>query len=324
MKRLTRLILAMSVFPCAASSTAAQYQFEVDKTSLAGYANTWLLGIADDGTKYENASNQAGTAAMSYIDRHGSIEPLTNPGQFSPSDIATDGLMSGTSFYNSTNTVVPALRKRDGQLELIHLPAGSSAQGNGVSNSGWVAGNYVDNSYVSHGFLYHGGKTAIYDYPGSIYTVLNDVNNSGLATGYAYTSGSGYVAFVTDGKKATPVETGLDPLSQFIPRFINNSGTIAGSVLTYTDEDGWTEIPAVCDKKSVTTINTPKSWPATIESVQNGLPTTLQYAFSRDELTSLNDKGEVSVVSIASYVDASNPWLEYTFVESYVGHPVKV
>ena len=323
MKQITRLFFALSIFPCAASSIAAQYQFEVDKTPLAGYDGTWLLGIADDGTKYEYVFNQAGTASLAYINRHGNIEPLTNPGQFSPSDLASGGLMSGTSFYNSTNRVVPALRKRNGQLELIPLPAGSSAQGNGVSNSGRVVGNYVDHSFVSHGFLYHGGKTAIYDYPGSIYTVLNDVNNGGSAVGYAYKSDLSYVVFVTDGKRTVPIDTGSDPLSQFIPRYINNSGMIAGSVATYTDADGWTEAPAVYDRKSVTTINSPKTWPATIGYGQNGLPTTLQYVFSRDELTGLNDRGDVSVVSVASYQDAANPWIEYTFVESYIGHQVK-
>lgn len=318
----------MGVLALATAASAIEYQWEVYKSPLPGYDNTWLLGLADDGFAHVFVFNQIDADNLYYFDRHGKIEtPPPSEGTFSATDIAVGGLMSGT-VYNSTSPFdVPALRKRNGELELVSLPQpATNTLGSGISNSGRMVGSYRDFtdpfSYIFRGFFYHGGKTTIYDYPGALYTVLSDVNDSGWATGIAYGSDF-YTAFITNGKQSIPLETGLDYYSQFVPRFINNSQTIAGGVFTWTGTE-YAEISSIYQNGSLTYLQSPKTWPSTIvQPGFGGYPQTYVYGSSKFVITSLTNKGEVSAMSIATYHDAYNPWFQYTFVESYIGYPVK-
>src|SRR5260370_39530823 len=74
-------------------------------------------------------------------------------------------------------------------LELLNIPASTSAQATGINNSGNVCGFFVDAKGVNHGFLLIRGRFELLHFPASAGTQALGLNNKGQVVGL-YTDSS--------------------------------------------------------------------------------------------------------------------------------------
>ena len=95
----------------------------------------------------------------------------------------------------------------------------------GINNSNEMVGYYMDATGHHHGFLYSGGNFTLIDFPGTNYTELNGINDSGNIVG---SSAEGHGLLYTRGNFTLIDFTGG---SGTFAQGINNSGSIVGFYL---------------------------------------------------------------------------------------------
>jgi hypothetical protein len=131
-------------------------------------------------------------------------------------------------YYSDSLGVVRGYLESGGTFSIIDVPfSGATATGAfAINNAGQIAGFWND-ATQSHGFLLSGGKYTSIDYPGAVFTVVDDINNSGEMAGtYGDTSSVEHGFSLSSG-----IYTTIDPpgSTSTAASGINDAGDIVGA-----------------------------------------------------------------------------------------------
>jgi probable HAF family extracellular repeat protein len=74
------------------------------------------------------------------------------------------------------------------EKRILEFPNALWTRAYGISNHGWVVGDFADESNRRHGFVYDGQRFTQLDYPGAAFTIPNDIDDSGRVVGTFYDS----------------------------------------------------------------------------------------------------------------------------------------
>jgi probable HAF family extracellular repeat protein len=106
----------------------------------------------------------------------------------------------------------------------IDLPAGLSADVQGINDSGQIVGSFLDGVHPYQGFLFDGGTFSIINVPGAGSTQMSAINNAGQMVGTFGNSG-----FLYSGGQFTTLS--VPGAAVTMPMDINNAGTVVGNYL---------------------------------------------------------------------------------------------
>lgn len=195
----------------------------------AGYHAIRLSAINDAGVM---AGNYNGAASHAFID-NGSGAQLLAPqaGGSIAYEINNSGKVAG-AVDTGSGSGYKAAEFANGGYSLIGNFAGSSGAF-AINDSGWVGGYYTISSLLGGAFLRDAqGTMTLYSLPNRE-LFLNDVNNSGLAVGTGWASGSpDSWAYLFDGAAAVDLNTRLvngNDWTIVAASAINEHGQIAGT-----------------------------------------------------------------------------------------------
>jgi probable HAF family extracellular repeat protein len=99
------------------------------------------------------------------------------------SGINNAGVIVGT-WYTASGTAGGMFMWHHGAFTQIPAdPGTSNPEATAINNGGDIVGGLDDSNGVGHGFLLHDGVYSLIDPPGSLYTIVNGINDSGAIVG---------------------------------------------------------------------------------------------------------------------------------------------
>jgi len=117
-----------------------------------------------------------------------------------------------------------------------------------INNAGVIAGNYLDGFDqspfgISHGYILRDGNYATFDFPGSVYTYVNALNDLGQAVGFYDLADGSEEGFIFESGK-NRFRTFSCPGAAFTDALaINNRGQVGGICATAAGFQGFVATP---------------------------------------------------------------------------------
>jgi uncharacterized membrane protein len=167
--------------------------------------------------------------------------PYNNVTGTSANDINNAGTVVG-AWFDGGPEVTHGFTWRAGKFtQVTDYPGATDVWPWSINSAGDLSGYLSDSAGVTHGFLLHNGVYTLIDPPGSVYTIGEGVNDSGVVVGsYCLTIAAceepvnGIHAFVYSGGSYTIVD--IPMALETDVESIDNAGVLAGA---YMDSNGF-------------------------------------------------------------------------------------
>jgi probable HAF family extracellular repeat protein len=224
MKRVLCGLVALGLLVGGAGLAKGQPSYVYTTLDVPGSLDTFANGI-----------NDAGQVVGWWADRNGRDHGfLYSEGRYTTLDAPGATFASAAYGINDFGQIIGAYQNQpassrgfllNGTTYTDIVPPGASSSSNiapaGINNAGQIVGYYY-NTYpgAEHGFLLSDGSYTQLDHPGSIFTYLGAINNSGQILG-----GSSLGFFLLSGG----TYTALDLLNFGLPAGLNDAGQIVGT-----------------------------------------------------------------------------------------------
>ncbi|GHJ47483.1 hypothetical protein Cs7R123_48250 [Catellatospora sp. TT07R-123] len=149
-------------------------------------------------------------------------------------DINEAGVVVGNSSTpNGPGQYSRAFRWENGVMQDLGSLGGQKSFASGINNKGWiVGGSTLAGEGVYHAFLWKPGQGMVDIGPLGTHSIADDINDSGVVTGYYHDAELGNRGFRWKNGVMTVVENGAVPPDpewrRFLPEQINNNGVIIG------------------------------------------------------------------------------------------------
>ena len=199
------------------NSGAASSKIEI----VGAIGNNTAAPIGYFGGFLMHYTKATGTATESF---HGVNIPGAT--QQAASGVNDSGQIVG--YYSDGSGVVHGYLESGGKFTIIDVPfsGATSTAAFGINNAGEIAGEWSD-ATTYHGFLLSGGIYTSLDYPGAVYTVVENINNNGDMVGqYNDTSGIQHGFSLSGG---TYNSIGPPGSTSTVAFGINDAGDIVGT-----------------------------------------------------------------------------------------------